>query len=149
MESVDRACLQHQNKIYDRFQAIQGKYIPVCLSSIDLVRSYHYDSGVYVHFMFLSWARRPLFDCGDQANKTDIIKAVTATFEAVYKLRVLHCNAEPRNILYDSGSLMLVDSERAEFRGRQSLGSIAANGQNRKRKSVRETREQRLCKRTN
>jgi hypothetical protein len=134
MESVDRASLQHENKIYDQLRAIQGKHIPVCLGTIDLVRPMHYDSGVYMHFLFLSWAGQPLFDCGHQANKTNIVKLVAATFEAVHKLRVLHRDAKPRNILYDNGSLMVVDFERAEFRGRQSLGLIAANGQNRKRK---------------
>ncbi|GAB1318647.1 hypothetical protein MFIFM68171_08857 [Madurella fahalii] len=134
IESFDRMYLQHENKIYDRLQAIQGKHIPVCLGSIDLVRPYHYDGGVYMHFMFLSWAGRPLSDCGNQADKTDIIRAVTTTFDAVHKLRVLHRDAEARNILYDSGSLMVVDFERAEFRGHQSLRSIAANGRDRKRK---------------
>ncbi|KAK3364319.1 hypothetical protein B0T25DRAFT_442563, partial [Lasiosphaeria hispida] len=52
----------------------------------------------------------------------------------VHKLRVLHRDAEPRNILYDNGNLMVVDFECAEFHGRQSLGSMAANGQNRKRR---------------
>ncbi|KAK0730101.1 hypothetical protein B0H67DRAFT_560750 [Lasiosphaeris hirsuta] len=41
----------------------------------------------------------------------------STTFEAAY---VLHRGAEPRDILYDSGSLMVVDFERAEYRGRQS-----------------------------
>jgi len=134
MQSFDRLCLQYENKIYDGLQAIQGKHIPVCLGSIDLVLPWHYDGGVYKHFMFLSWAGRPLFDCVGQVSKTDIIKAVTATFEAVHKLGVLHRDAEIRNFLYDNGSFMVVDFERAEFRGRQSLGSIAPNGQNRKRK---------------
>ena len=136
MESFDRACLQHENKIYDQLQAIQGKHIPVCLGSIDLVRPYYYDSGVYMHFMFLSWAGRPLFDCDDQINKLDAVKAVGTIFKAVHRLRILHRDAEPRNILCDtnSGNLMVVDFERAEFRGRQPLGSIGPNGRNRKRK---------------
>ncbi|KAH7012653.1 uncharacterized protein B0I36DRAFT_369779 [Microdochium trichocladiopsis] len=136
MEGLDRACMQHENEMYDRLRAIQGKHIPVCLGSIDLIRPYYYDSGVYVHFMFLSWAGRPLFDCGDQTNKAGVVKAVTTIFKAVHKLRVLHRDAEPRNILCDtnSGNLMVVDFERAEFRGRQPLGSIGRSGLNRKRK---------------
>ncbi len=116
--------------------AWQGKYVPVCLGSIDLVLPYYYDSGVYVHFMFYSWAGRPLFDCGDLANKARVVGAVTAIFKAVHKLCVLHHDAEPRNILCDtnSGGLMVVDFERAEFSGRQPLGSIGPNGLNWKRK---------------
>ncbi|KXJ84853.1 hypothetical protein Micbo1qcDRAFT_169890 [Microdochium bolleyi] len=37
-------------------------------------------------------------------------------------------------MLCDGGTLMVVDFERAEFCDRQPLGSIDANGQNRKRK---------------
>ena len=54
----------------------------------------------------------------------------------MHKLHVLHRDAEPRNILYNTNSsnLMLMDFERAEFGGRQPLGLIVPNVQNRKRK---------------
>ncbi|KAB5560312.1 hypothetical protein GE09DRAFT_1173007 [Coniochaeta sp. 2T2.1] len=136
MESLDRAFLQHENNIYDRLQDIQGKHVPVCLGSVDLVRPYYYDRGVYTRFMFLSWAGQPLFDGAYRSSKADVVAAVTSMFKAVHGLRVLHRDAEPRNILYDanSGKLMVVDFERAEFRWRQPLGSMDSNGQNRKRK---------------
>ncbi|XP_044718710.1 kinase [Hirsutella rhossiliensis] len=118
VESLDLACLQHENEI------------------IDLVRPCHSDSGVYVHFMFLSWAGQPLFNRADLAFKAGIDDAVSTILKAVHKLRVLHRDAEPRNILYNTntGKLMLVDFERAEFRGRRPLGLIVSNVQNRKRK---------------
>ncbi|OAQ58949.1 serine threonine protein kinase [Pochonia chlamydosporia 170] len=135
VEGLDLACLQHENDMYSRLQAIQGKYVPVCLGTIGLVRPYYYDSGVYVHFMFLSWAGLPLFDCVEPAMKDGIANAVTMAFKAMHKLRVLHRDAEPRNILYNTTSreLMVVDFERAEFHGRRPLGSIGPN-QSRKRK---------------
>ena len=135
MESLNRARLRHENGMYGRLQAIQGKHVAVCLGNIDLILPYYYDSGVYMHFMFLSWGGRPLFDCVDQVNQADVVKAVTTTFKELHKLRVLHCDAEPRNILYDttSGKLMIVDFERAEFRGRQPLSLLSPN-QDRKRK---------------
>jgi len=128
--------LQHENEVYDRLQPIQGTYVPVCLGHINLVKPYYYDSDVYTHFMFLSWAGRPLSYCGDRVNAAQAVNAVAAIFKAVHELRVLHRDAEPRNILYDtdSGSLMVVDFERAEFDGRQPLGSVGANGVHRKRK---------------
>ncbi|KAJ2894395.1 hypothetical protein MKZ38_007561 [Zalerion maritima] len=134
MESLDHALLQHENKMYDRLQVIQGKHIPVCLGNINLVLPYYYDSGVYVHFMFLSWAGRPLFHCV-QPNKAGVVDAVTTAYREIHKLRVLHRDAEPRNILYnaDSGNLMVVDFERAGFRDRQPLGSLSPNSNNRKR----------------
>lgn len=54
MESLDSARLQHENRIYGKLQAIQGKHVAVCLGNIDLIRPYYYNSGVYMHFMFLS-----------------------------------------------------------------------------------------------
>lgn len=138
VESLDRACQKHENDIYTRLRAIQGKHVPVCLGSIDLIRPYYYDSGVYAHFIFLSWAGQPLLNCVDPIIKAGIDDAVATIFKAVHKLGVLHRDAEPRNILYnaDSGKLMVVDFERAEYRSRWPLGSMCPNGQNRKRKRV-------------
>ncbi|PHH93273.1 hypothetical protein CDD83_8784 [Cordyceps sp. RAO-2017] len=136
MESLDLAHLQHENEIYDRLQPIQGRYVPVCLGSIDLILPYYYNCGVYVQFMFLSWAGQPLFHCADQVVKAGIDGAIGTIFKAMHKLRILHRDAEPRNILYSSsnGQFMAVDFERAEFRGRQPLSSVVPNVQNRKRK---------------
>ncbi|RSL57378.1 hypothetical protein CEP54_008319 [Fusarium duplospermum] len=135
MESLDRKLLQHENAMYDRLVDIQGKYIPVCLGSIQLIRPCHYDGGVYSHFMFLGWAGRPLFErrgCLDEAAVAD---GVAKIFTAIHKLRVLHHDAEPRNILCDeNGKLMAVDLERAEFQGRPPLGDMSPNSQIRKRK---------------
>ncbi|KFG87254.1 hypothetical protein MANI_027774 [Metarhizium anisopliae] len=67
--------------------------------------------------------------------KADIGSIVSMAFKAIHNLRVLHRDAEPRNILYNTTScgLMVVDFERAEFHGRQPLASIRLN-ENRKRK---------------
>lgn len=58
------------------------------------------------------------------------------SFTELHRLRVLHHDGKPRNILYDSGSgqVMIVDFERAELCSRKPLGSISPNGQNRERK---------------
>ncbi|KAF1814806.1 hypothetical protein P152DRAFT_430801 [Eremomyces bilateralis CBS 781.70] len=139
VEGLDRALLQHENEMYNRLRPIQGKHVPVCLDRIDLVRPYYYDCGVYVHFMFLSWAGQPLFDCVDQDLKPGINDAVSTMLKAVHKLGVLHRDAEPRNILYNtnSGKLMLVDFERAEFYDRRPLGLIFPNAQSPKGKRKR------------
>ena len=136
MESLDRALLRHENNMYERLGAIQGNHVPVCLGSINLVLPYHYDSGVFVYFMFLSWAGRPLFNYINQANKAAILDAVTRVYKEMHKLCVLHHDAEPRNILYDvdSTKVMAVDFERAEFCGGQPLGLLSLNGLNRKKK---------------
>ncbi|RYP39191.1 hypothetical protein DL768_010731 [Monosporascus sp. mg162] len=136
MEKLDLGHLQHENRVYDRLRAIQGKYVPVCLGMIDLVLPYYYDSGMFKHFLFLSWAGRPLFECTDQISKPDILYRVTAAYMALHRLCVLHSDAELRNILYDvgKGRLMVVDFERAQILNRLPLGLISPNGLIRKRK---------------
>ncbi|KND88093.1 hypothetical protein TOPH_07342, partial [Tolypocladium ophioglossoides CBS 100239] len=136
VESFDLALLRHENDMYDRVKAIQGKHVPVCLSRIDLILPYYYDGGVFEHFMFLSWAGRPLFECHNQIGKRAIVDAVTTAFTELHKLRVFHHDGKPRNILCDGGSgrVMIVDLERAELYSRQPLGPISPNGQARKKK---------------
>ncbi|OHE90489.1 hypothetical protein CORC01_14217 [Colletotrichum orchidophilum] len=136
VESLDLARLQHENEVYDRLRSIQGKHVPVCLGSVDLVLPFYYDSGIYKHFLFLSWAGRPLFDSANQAIRTDVVDVVAKAYKELHKLGILHGDAEPRNVLRDtvSGNIMVVDFERAEVRCRPPLGLLSSNGQNQKRK---------------
>lgn len=52
--------LRHENKIYDHIWSLQGTFVPVCLGIVDLIKPYYFDSGVYVHFLFLSYGVRPV-----------------------------------------------------------------------------------------
>ena len=134
MEGLDHIHLQHEAQVYRQLHGIQGQYVPVCLGLIDLMEPQYYDSGVFVHFLFLSWAGRPLLDYLDQVDREEVADAVTSAFRAIHRLGVLHLDAKPRNMLYDGGNLMVIDFERAEIRGRQPLGSIGSNGHNRRKK---------------
>jgi hypothetical protein len=135
VESLDRKLLQHENAMYDRLVDIQGTHIPVCLGNIQLIRPCHYDGGVYSHFMFLGWAGWPLFERSGCLDEAAVADGVTKIFTAMHKLRVLHHDAEPRNILCDeNGNLMAVDLERATFYGRPPLGDMSPNSRTRKRK---------------
>ncbi|KAI1463978.1 uncharacterized protein F4812DRAFT_463035 [Daldinia caldariorum] len=129
VQSDNLARLQHENKVYDQLRTIQGKYVPVCLGTIDLVRPYYYNGGIFKHFLFLGWAGRPFFDLPDQADKTAIVNAVTAGFKAVHELHVLHGDAEPRNIVYNpyNGEVMIVDFERSKLLNRKPLSLISSN----------------------
>ncbi|KAF4120925.1 hypothetical protein GMORB2_2411 [Geosmithia morbida] len=135
VETFDLGRLRHEHDMYSRARAIQGQHVPVCLGMIDLILPHYYDGGVYEHFMFLGWAGRVVYNCTDQFNKSNIVGAVTTAFTELHRLGVLH-DAKPRNILYnaDSGQVMIMDWERAEFCGRQPLGLISPNGRVRKRK---------------
>ncbi|KAK1973778.1 hypothetical protein LZ30DRAFT_609870, partial [Colletotrichum cereale] len=129
VESFDLARLRHENKVYDRLRLIQGKHVPVCLGSVDLILPFYYDSGIYEHFLFLSWAGQPLFDSANQAIRADVVDAVAKAYKELHKLGILHGDAEPRNVLRNtvSGNIMVVDFERAELRCRPPLGSISLN----------------------
>ncbi|KAK8872288.1 serine/threonine protein kinase [Apiospora arundinis] len=136
MESADRLRLCHEKKIYDQIRDIQGKFTPVCLGLLDLALPQYCDGGVYKHLMLLSWGGRPLLGCVDQVDKQTVIAGVASAFAALHRLGVLHRDAEARNILFDAptGRVMVVDFERAEFRGREPLACLTAQSQNRKRK---------------
>lgn len=136
MESFDQKFLTHESQIYCRLQPIQGKHVPVCLGIVDLIRPCHYDGGVYTHFLFLSWAGQSLSQCISPTIKRCFTKSITTALKELHRLGVLHCDAEPRNMLFDpkQGSVMLIDFERSVFRDRQPLASMNSNSQGQKRK---------------
>ncbi|KAI0805885.1 hypothetical protein GGR55DRAFT_690255 [Xylaria sp. FL0064] len=102
------ACLQHENQVYDR---------------LHLRLLYYYDGG----------AGQPLFNMPREATKGAIINAVSKAFKAVHTLKIFHCDAKPRNMLYEAhGShVIIMDFERAKLISRELLGLISPN---RKRK---------------
>ncbi|EEH21951.2 hypothetical protein PABG_04162 [Paracoccidioides brasiliensis Pb03] len=138
VERCDRGLLQRENKLYNRLRTIQGSHIPVCLGLTDLDLPYYYDSGIYVSILLLGWAGQPLLECIDQDNKDRLQNKVAMAFTALHRLHVLHHDAELRNNVYDKlkDRLMIVDFERAEFRGRQPLQSADLNSSSRKRKHI-------------
>ncbi|KAH7116618.1 hypothetical protein B0J13DRAFT_426157, partial [Dactylonectria estremocensis] len=73
----------------------------------------------------LSYAGQPVFKYMRQV-KADVEEIVT-TFTKLHNPRVLHCDAGPRNVLYDvrNGRCMIVYLERAEVHTRQPLRPIS------------------------
>ncbi|KAF4508498.1 hypothetical protein G6O67_004865 [Ophiocordyceps sinensis] len=65
----------------------------------------------------------------EELVKTDVEAAVGTIFKALHRLRVLHRDAEPRNLVYDadSGRFMVIGFERSEYLGRRPLGSVVAS----------------------
>lgn len=128
--------LSHKKDVYDQACQIQGKYVPMCLGLIYLDLPYYLDGCEFDYFLLLSWAWRPLSKSTDGVNKSLAIDLASRAYSELHRLQVLHRDAEPRNMLYDavSGTLMVIDFERAELRDRQPLGMVNPNGQGRKRK---------------
>ncbi|KAH7201192.1 hypothetical protein DER44DRAFT_812068 [Fusarium oxysporum] len=135
VEAMDTKHLRYENKIYSHVQDLQGKFVPVCLGVVHLIKPYYYDSGVYEDFMFLSYGGRPVLRSLGEVN-ADITNEILAALGRLHQYGVLHHDAEPRNVLYDkrTGRCMIVDLMLAEFHDRQPLGPININGRNRKRK---------------
>jgi hypothetical protein len=138
VEGMDAALLRHENEVYDCIRALQGEYVPVCLGTVDLIEPYYFDSGVFKHFLFMSYAGRPVFKSGQV--KAGIVDKIVTAFTELHKCHILHCDAEPRNVLYDVriSRCMIVDFERASIHTRPPLGPISRSGQNRKRKRTLE-----------
>ncbi|KAI1325811.1 hypothetical protein F5Y16DRAFT_411211 [Xylariaceae sp. FL0255] len=115
--------LQHEKQVYGQLRTVQGQHVPVCLGIVDLVLPYYYDGGVYIHFLFLSWAGRPLLEYALPSYQR----------HDLHMSKVLHYDAAPRNVLYDTRTrrIMVVDFERAKFISRKPFGLISPN---RKRK---------------
>ncbi|KFY32082.1 hypothetical protein V493_00531, partial [Pseudogymnoascus sp. VKM F-4281 (FW-2241)] len=115
MEEHDIEYLDQENKVYSHLRSLQGESIPVCLGTSNLKLPYYYDCGVYVTMLFLSWAGRPLYI--NPENEKYVLEEATSALKALHNLKVLHKDAEPRNMLWDEHrrKLMLVDLERAEI----------------------------------
>ncbi|KAG7427734.1 hypothetical protein Forpi1262_v011041 [Fusarium oxysporum f. sp. raphani] len=137
VEAMDARYLRHENKMYDHVWSLQGTVVPVCLGIVDLIKPYYFDSGVYVHFLLLSYGGRPVLREMKEV-RPNVVDQIIVALKRLHQCRILHHDAEPRNVLYDrsSGGCMLVDLMLAEIHDRQPLGSINCNRQSRKRKSV-------------
>jgi hypothetical protein len=144
-KGYEARCRKHvlnEAQIYERLEPAQGRYVPVFCGLIDLDVPYHYDGVELRHLLLMSWAGRSLNalardDPDPQLRKRCIDLASTA-LEAVHSLQVLHCDAVPRNIMYDdlTGTVVILDFERSEQYvdepPRQVLGALSPNRKSKK-----------------
>ncbi|KPM34590.1 hypothetical protein AK830_g11979 [Neonectria ditissima] len=130
VEAMDAKHLRHENKMYDHVRQLQGTFVPVCLGMVDLIKPYYFDSGVYVHFLLLSYGGRSILRETDEVKAAVADQIITA-LRRLHQYRVLHCDAELRNVLYDpsSGRCMLVDLMLAKTLVRRPLVRVDGNGQ--------------------
>ena len=135
VEEVDASILRHEARIYDRLRDIQGVHVPVSLGTVDLILPYYFDGRICTRFLLLSYAGRPLNHIDDSLDP-GIITHIPEAFAAMHRRRVLHQDAELRNMLYDGKKVMIVDFERANIHERPALGPIGPNGHSRKRKRI-------------
>ncbi|KAG6241895.1 hypothetical protein E4U24_005885 [Claviceps purpurea] len=92
--------LEHEARVYERLNPIQGRYVPVCLVALDLrtMGKYYwiyFDTKV-VHMMFMSWGGFRLEE--DKLEELEVLHELAwadegiDTLHAVHKEGVLHCD---------------------------------------------------------
>ncbi|KAG6105569.1 hypothetical protein E4U13_007829 [Claviceps humidiphila] len=119
--------LEHEARVYERLKAIQGRYVPVFLGTIDL-RTMQKDYWIYfetyvVHMMFFSWGgilfhvHRAGMDELETLHEVPWIDEGVRALKAVHNEGVLHCDVRWGNVLFNSETkgIMVIDFERAEL----------------------------------
>ena len=109
--------IKNEAKIYRHLRSLQGIHIPVCLGAINLILPYYHKGGVFVRFLFQSYAGMPVRHTINEKNKDDILSKLTHAMTAIHQLRVLHGDPDPVNFLIDekSGVLQVIDFERSQI----------------------------------
>ena len=122
--------LQHEGRIYDRLQSLQGKSIPVYLGNIDLDRPWRDLHVRLIHMLLMSWG-------GERAYKFkgvgDLEAPVKQFEDEIERLGVQHNDLIPANILWNDQiqKVMFIDFEAATIVRKGVLQELSTN---RKRK---------------
>ncbi|KAG6113019.1 hypothetical protein E4U13_004045 [Claviceps humidiphila] len=127
--------LEHEARVYERLKAIQGRYVPVFLGTIDL-RTIDKDYWIYfetyvVHMMFVSWGGilfhvlKAGMDQLETLHDVPWVDEGVRALEAVHNEGVLHCDVRWGNVLFNSETkgIMVIDFERAELLDGHATGS--------------------------
>ncbi|KAH7019485.1 hypothetical protein EDB80DRAFT_700935 [Ilyonectria destructans] len=122
VQSKDIAALRHEEKIYERIQTLQGLYVPVCLGIVDLIQPKYYGGSKFMHFLFLTYAGRPICESVDLIDPP-IINTVKFAFEELRERLVDHRHVKRHHILVDGGRAMLVSFGLANVYPRSLLPS--------------------------
>lgn len=119
----DVGWLQNELAVYERLQALQGKFIPVCCGVVDLPKAYKStESRAVQHLLLLSWAGETLNARGPVIDQFGIDFSalepqLLSGLEQMHEKQVVHGDAERRNMIFDRESqrLMIVDFERSRL----------------------------------
>ncbi|KAG6164847.1 hypothetical protein E4U51_004785 [Claviceps purpurea] len=110
--------LLHEEKMYNYLRDLQGRFIPACPGRITLKGLFSgeaYTYGAFRHFLFLSYAGQPVLKALSKVDKSAVREVLDALAQ-LHQRRVMHRDAEPRNMLYDArtGRYMVIDLELSE-----------------------------------
>ena len=121
--------LCHERNVYHQLRPSQGNHVPVCLGLIKLRQIYYYHGVRLSCLLLMSWGGRPLAAPINRQYKSLFPKLAQEALAGVHQLKVLHCDAEPRNMLFDAnrGKVMVIDFERSKLCMRQELSMTTEN----------------------
>ncbi|PGH33222.1 hypothetical protein GX50_03984 [[Emmonsia] crescens] len=106
--------LQHEGRMYQRLERLQGQVVPVYLGNIGLVKPYWMDLGVeIVHMLLMSWGG----ETSQSSGALDLKGEVHRSVEEVRQEGVEHNDVREPNILWNDERqrAMLVDFERSRL----------------------------------
>ncbi|KAK7937563.1 uncharacterized protein PG986_014431 [Apiospora aurea] len=127
--------LEHEAKVYQALQPLQGRVTPIFLGAIDLrtiSRTYYYDFRVRVQYMmFLSWGGNSLDSVRTAGDDGDLSRQLIHAVRALHTCGVAHKDLRSPNVLInqETGQIRICDFERAVLmeRPRLPLGSVVPN----------------------
>ncbi|KAK4655460.1 hypothetical protein QC762_0050250 [Podospora pseudocomata] len=112
--------IEHEARIYEQLQPIQGLFVPVSLGTIDLRevgRRYFYAADVHIiYFLLLSWAGRDLREAREQPSSVGIRRNVIRSLQSLHALGVAHGDVRRENLVWShrpSDPVMVIDFERS------------------------------------
>ncbi|KAG6091286.1 hypothetical protein E4U30_007295, partial [Claviceps sp. LM220 group G6] len=81
-----------------------GRFIPACPGYVELkwlLRGEAYDNTAFRHFLFLSYAGKPVLKALSKLNYS-VVREVLDALAQLHQRRVMHRDAALRNMLYDA-----------------------------------------------
>ena len=123
--------LQHEGRIYDQLEILQGNTIPVYLGNINLERPWLDLHVRLTHMLLMSWAGEER--AKEVEGKEDLRAHIKAFQARIQRLGILHDDLHANNILWNDHLQrpMFIDFEGATEVAREALQEVSTN---RKRK---------------
>ncbi|KAG5954014.1 hypothetical protein E4U58_000230, partial [Claviceps cyperi] len=94
----DGAPLLHEEKMYNHLRDLQGRFIPACPGHVELkwlFRGEAYDNTAFRHFLFLSYAGKPVLKALRRVDNS-VVSRVLEALAQLHQRRVMHRDAAPR-----------------------------------------------------
>ena len=112
--------LKHEEAVYERLQALQGRYIPVHVGSVDLRplnQMYFYKIGIrLVYFLLMSYGGTAFEARPDAAAEERLVTRLKSVVDEMHSLGVVHGDIRLPNVLHSpTGSLTVIDFDHAQL----------------------------------